>query len=496
MNSQSKNNDSDLCTLLEGLDQTAFSSTAYDTAWVAQVPDSDGSPNPAFPQALDWLRHNQNIGGSWGSRIEYYHDRVISTLAALIALAEHGDDPQDGERIKQGEQYVHYGMQRLDLDPCDTVGFELILPTLMDRAHTLGLDLPYHACEPYRRVRDAKLQMIPDELIYSRRVTSTHSLEFMGDALNLDRCESIQEINGSCGSSPSATAYLLTKFPDNQSARDYLQMTLQVGGGAAMPLCPIEIFNKSWVLYNLELAYSLSDLGDLVAPHLEAFLRCWNPQYGVSFSEEYSVPDLDDTAVVFKLLRGVGYDLDPGVLGFYEEKDHFMCYQYERNPSIGVHVHLLDAMHVCPRQYPHRERMIKKALRFLYRTRIDRAYWFDKWHISPYYITSHAVIAAIGFDDQLARDAVRWILATQRDSGAWGYYMPTNEETAYCLQALLIFDRCVAPVKREVLDRAAAYLYTHRNRELRTLWIEKSLYIPLQVVEAAIVSALALYEQL
>ena len=42
------------------------------------------------------------------------------------------------------------------------------------------------------------------------------------------------------------------------------------------------------------------------------------------------------------------------------------------------------------------------------------------------------------YDDDLVEDAIYWILATQGRNGSWGYYMPTAEETAYCVQALAV----------------------------------------------------------
>jgi len=80
--------------------------TAYDTAWLARVPAEHDPSVPAFPEALDWLRQTQWPDGSWGAEIEYVHDRVISTLAAILALAEWGKDGEDARRVERGLQYV------------------------------------------------------------------------------------------------------------------------------------------------------------------------------------------------------------------------------------------------------------------------------------------------------------------------------------------------------------------------------------------------------
>jgi halimadienyl-diphosphate synthase len=482
--------------LLSQIDQKTFSSTAYDTAWVSRVTDQRGIGCSSFPQALDWLRQHQLPNGSWGSDIEYFHDRILSTLSAIVALAEVGNQNGDRKAIQRGERYIWEKFDALQFDPHDTVGFELILPTLFEQARELGLDLPYAKCDHYKRVRSEKLSMIPAELLYSRKVSSTHSLEFMGKALNVEALQDLQETNGSFGYSPAATAYVLTFCPSNLPARKYLADALSTGGGAAMSAHPVEVFNKSWILYNFDLTGNLSDYSSLTQPHLEHLWRCWDSERGVGFSRHYPVPDLDDTAVVFKLLRRAGYPVNPDVFLRYEKETHFTCYTFERNPSIGANVHLLDALNACL-GYEHRQRMVKKILRFLRSTRIEDAYWSDKWHISPYYMTSHAITALIGFDRDLARDAVQWIVSTQRPDGSWGYFRPTCEETAYCLQALITYRNLGGQIDESCIYHAVDYLVRHMDHgEMPAMWIEKCLYVPVQIVESSILGALAMCENL
>jgi len=121
-------------------------------------------------------------------------------------------------------------------------------------------------------------------------------------------------------------------------------------------------------------------------------------------------------------------------------------------------------------------------------------FWFDKWHASPFYPTAHAVIHCAGLDDGLVDDAVYWILSTQNSDGSWGYYMPTAEETAYCLQALIIWRRHGHLVPYAVIKQAATWLADHWEGPYPPLWIGKALYCPTLVVRSAILSALILAE--
>jgi halimadienyl-diphosphate synthase len=450
----------------------------------------------SYPQALDWLRKHQHPDGSWGSSIAYYHDRIISTLNVLITLAQTGSEAVDRAAISRGETYIWQNFDHLPRDPHDTVGFELILPVLFEQAGQLGLDLPYEKCYPYQQIRSEKLGLIPESLLYSRKVSSTHSLEFLGQSLKPGALANLQEANGSYGNSPAATAYVLTVCPDNLPARTYIDQIVAMDSGSAVAAHPVDVFNKSWVLYHLDLTGDFVDYIDLARKHLEDLWQCWNCEQGVGFASHYPVADLDDTAVVYKLLSRHGYTVNPDVFLQYEKDTHFSCYTFERTPSIGANVHLLDALGGSL-DYEHRKRIVRKILRLLRTSRVDEAFWTDKWHISPYYITTHAVCALIGFDNALARDAVQWILNTQHSNGAWGYYRPTCEETAYCLQALILYHNQVEHIDLSQVYRGARFLSVHASAgDHPEMWIEKSLYTPLHIVEAAILSALIMVENL
>jgi hypothetical protein len=74
----------------------------YSTAWVAMVPDADDITCPAWPRTLDYLRSAQLPDGGWGEPTMYYaHTRIISTMAALLALSQ-WKRPEDDRRIQCG----------------------------------------------------------------------------------------------------------------------------------------------------------------------------------------------------------------------------------------------------------------------------------------------------------------------------------------------------------------------------------------------------------
>lgn len=76
-----------------------ISISAYDTAWVALVEDVNGGGAPQFPSSIEWIATHQLSDGSWGdSSIFSSHDRIINTLACVIALKSWDIHPEKRER--------------------------------------------------------------------------------------------------------------------------------------------------------------------------------------------------------------------------------------------------------------------------------------------------------------------------------------------------------------------------------------------------------------
>ncbi len=138
--------------------------------------------------------------------------------------------------------------------------------------------------------------------------------------------------------------------------------------------------------------------------------------------------------------------------------------------------------------------MERKLVRYA-RAQLLAGRWFDKWHASPYYVVGHAVIALRDHDRELVRTLADCLLAAQRPDGSWGYYGATREETAYCLQALCLHQRCTGRLDRAPLERAAQYLHEWAGDDDPALWIDKCLYNPQRIVQSTILAALWLYKE-
>jgi halimadienyl-diphosphate synthase len=485
---------------LQELGPGTKSITAYDTAWVARIGEIDWDLSS---RALNWLCEHQLSDGSWGANnIYYYHDRVISTLAAMISLTCRGRRRQDTTQVEKGlhalEQIISGATQGLTADPNGaTVGFEMIVPTLVTEAEKLGLITQQkdRLLGRLSVMRSQKLSVIQGKLI-NRHITLAYSAEMAGeDNISIFDIENLQEANGSIANSPSATAYFITHIdPSNQSALSYLQKTIDSSNGGASFTYPYDIYERAWVLWNIAVTPSLlenQEIRKFCQPHINYLNDAWQPGRGVGFSTSFSLCDGDDTSVTFDALSKFGNNLDNNTLLSYEMDDHFRCYPLEITSSIGANVHMLGAIKQAG--FDKKHPAVRKILSFLRASQQTNGFWIDKWHISPYYVTSHAIIECKEFDREICQAAVDWILETQRDDGSWGsIQQATAEETAYCIQSLKLWQISGGKINSEKINKAALWLEKNQNMKHPALWISKSLNSPNLVVRSAILSALAL----
>jgi len=184
--------------LIDEIGPGHMGSTAYDTAWAARLGEIDWSLSSP---ALAWLAENQLPDGSWGAPAPmYYHDRVLCTLAAMIALSYRGRRGHDKVQIDKGklalERIVGGATLGLQSDPNGaTVGFEMIAPTLAAEAEKLGI-IKHQGDRILGRLsklRAKKLSYLKDNMI-NRHVTIAFSAEMAGkDGKHMLDIENLQE---------------------------------------------------------------------------------------------------------------------------------------------------------------------------------------------------------------------------------------------------------------------------------------------------------------
>jgi len=448
--------------LIEEIGPGHMASTAYDTAWGARLGEIDWSISS---RALAWLTEHQLPDGSWGAPTPmYYHDRVICTLAAMIALSVRGRRGQDKAQIELGrqalERIVGGATQGLQADPNGaTVGFEMIVPTLAEEAERLGIisNQGNRILGRLSKLRTKKLTHIQGKMI-NRHVTMAFSAEMAGtDGQHMLDIPDLQESNGSVGVSPSASAYFATYINQgDQASLNYLKSIIKPDGGLPN-VAPFDVFEIGWALWNLSMIPGLvatEKLKVMLKPHLDFLSNSWVPKTGVGFAAGYTVKDSDDTGLVYETLLRYGVEKDlASVLG-YEEEEHFRCFDLEANPSISANIHVLSALKQAGLDA--KNSSVKKIINFLQKTRGEQPFWLDKWHSSPYYATTHAIIACAGLANHVVEESVQWLLSSQNANGSWGTYHPTAEETAYAIQALWAWKHSVYDIPKTVFKNAGS----------------------------------------
>ncbi len=476
--------------LLSSLDVPNMSPSAYDTAWVARLPSPADPQLPRFPGAFDWLLQNQKPDGSWGAELAFAHDRVVCTLGALLTLATSSYRRQESE-IAVRRAVVYLNREQLDLrqDPAETVGFELVLPELLRQAKSLRLSLPYDDWAFVERIKEDKLKRIPPIAVYGGPTTLITSLEYLGETVAIPLVGRCQSPNGSFGASPSATAYVgLHRVDDN--AISFLEQLAVTNADGSFPFM--------WPFTMYDLAWSLRELRPFVADYDEyrgavAQLASFWTVEGMQDARVGQLPDLDTTAVAAIVLQASGMNTDLHVFELFEADEYFYCYALERNQSVTTNAHAVEALRACAPS-PEQRRMLLKAVHFLKRTCLERGYWEDKWHASPYYATTEVIRALTGLAVDFVRRAVDWLLKTQYENGAWGIKEATAEETALAISGLIAAadgDVSLRPILRDAICKGAAYLSEHLDDAPVSLWIGKGLYAPHNMVHAIKLGALA-----
>ena len=471
--------------------------TAYDTAWVAALPTPDSpahDPQPRFPASLAWLRAQQHPDGSWGAPGPHYHDRLLSTLRAVLTLHAGRDPGPDASRIERGLHYMRHNAHRLAEDPGATTSFALIFPALLAEAEQRGLRLPYAAFAGVGRQRAAWLARRPLALAYRRDLPDAGSLEGVGAAFDRDRAQDVQEQNGAVGMSPAATAYLLQQWPDNPAAVRYLDCVIRRAGhdGGVPHALPLETLEQSQALYRLQQARP--DVHTILAAETRPviqFLEQTVRTGGWGASRDLTAQDGDTTAVCFAVLSQADRRPDPRLIDQYEEATHFRRAPFEREPSVATNAHMLDALRYCETGRPGPRRA--KILHFLRAARRPGGFWQDPCHAGPYYATGLVVQVAGDLAPDLVQPAVEWLIGRQDAGGGWGYYGPTAEETAYALPALLAWRAAGHPVPHATLTGGVGYLRDHWDpaaTDYPPLWVGKTLFTPVQAVRATILAAL------
>lgn len=249
--------------LLNHIGEGIINPVPYDTAIVGWIPQSDNKFEPQFPECIEWLRRNQLPDGSWGThRPTHTYGNIVSTLAAVIAIAKWSDSESDLITIFRGETALHQLVRQIASEEYETIGYEILLPMLLSEAKSLELRIPYKELEN-RSLFEEKFQSIARHQRnygWTRKHSFWYSLEMVLGLKDLDQIiaftptSQLIEHNGSVCGSPSASAFYLMANRWSTKTYDYLMKLVSANSGGMPALSPSDTFELSWGLSALLMA--------------------------------------------------------------------------------------------------------------------------------------------------------------------------------------------------------------------------------------------------
>ncbi|XP_027338125.1 (E,E)-geranyllinalool synthase-like [Abrus precatorius] len=119
--------------------------SAYDTAWLAIIPDSRNPSHPMFKNYLDWLLNNQKPEGFWGECDTFGQPTIESlpaTLASMVALKKWNTGKL---LVEKGRSFIRGNADKLLNEVKDDYPrwFFIVLPAMVELADTMGLDVDF-----------------------------------------------------------------------------------------------------------------------------------------------------------------------------------------------------------------------------------------------------------------------------------------------------------------------------------------------------------------
>ena len=368
----------------------------YDTAWVSMISKpSKWGPHWLFPQCFRYVLENQHHDGSWKSYASEI-DGILNTAASLLALKVHEEKPlqladipleEFGKRIRAATESLDKQLKAWDVNATVHVGFEYLVPALLDLLRHKGLIFDYPGRAALMALNTNKMSKFKPEHLYSKQMlTAIHSLEAFIGQINFNQVRHHKAFGAFMASPSSTAAYLMHSSPWDDEAEAYLHTVLELGAGQSsggVPSAfPSTYFEVTWVLTTLlKNGYSVDDIGKDQSEHLANLLKsALAQQDGVTGFAPSIQPDADDTAKALTSLSAMGEQISPmGLFDHFEGENHFRTYTAESNPSFSANCNVLLSLLSQPNPSLF-GKQIEKATTFLCKVWWESDGWVqDKW---------------------------------------------------------------------------------------------------------------------
>jgi hypothetical protein len=246
---------------------SSMTTSIYDTAWLAMVSKpiivgQNGEINErqwVFPQSFQAILDSQDTDGGFTAHEGATQvDAILNCMSALLALCKHAKFPSITgctqvdylpQRIACAQGFLQKALSCWDISSTDHVGYEILVPTLVDLLQTEG-GLDFHGVIPnfeaLMEMRSHKIAQFSYDLLYSSHRTSLiHSLEAFIGYLDFDKPSHHISMGAMMNSPSSTAAYLMSCSTWDNEAEAYLHYVAKSGKGLVPSAFPISLFEIS-----------------------------------------------------------------------------------------------------------------------------------------------------------------------------------------------------------------------------------------------------------
>lgn len=488
----------------------------YDTAFLALVPSLD-LKSPAFPQVLSSLDEWQKslvrkpVAGNHHSQSELLN--ILSLLLVRLKWQKENTPYLIKQLLDNAEALCPKILQ----EKYQTIGFELLFPMLIQEIKNLGQELPQPLSDlltSYLPIQQAKLKKIKEvqqNIGEHQPMAWWFSLECLGDIFgqnqNITLNSNLLNDKGHVAGSPAATAYFLARNryqgQDFPGALHYLNRALCEHNGftGLGHVFPIDEFELS---YCANFLYEAGMKKDSPAQSviIKRLYHQWNKRngLGVGYSSEFVLTEPDETACAIRALKLSGFDKVSSKILLKHYNNHYIeTFLAEHQPSITTNLHGLYALKLDKEDSEVASAITNIMTWLKSQTQKDSPIFEDKWHASPFYPISRAVIVLSDLDDVVAYRCVKWLLDQQKEDGGFGKLQSTMEETALTSLSLCYWFKNTQHIPiniKEKLTKAFEFLLERNENFEPPLWMGKVLYHPKIVVKTIVISALIALENI
>ncbi|XP_044495338.1 (E,E)-geranyllinalool synthase isoform X2 [Mangifera indica] len=313
---------------------TLVSLSAYDTAWLAMIPDSNEPFRPMFKDCLNWVLDNQRQEGWWGVCDSHGNPTIESLSATLVCIIVLKQWNVGKANIDKGLGFVYANLEELlkeNYGGCPR-WFAMVFPAMVELASTVGLEIvfPDRMKGAVSDIFSRRRQILETEELVDKpyNLPLLAYLEVLPSSYAINEEQLVKHLSddGSLFQSPSATAgaFMAT---GNKSCLAYLQSLVQRNSNGVPPVYPIdEDLIKLSVVNQIQRLGLVEHFVREIEEILKQVYRNYNNEGSSTKQMNLFSEKLYKDSLAFQLLRRHGYRVSPGIFCWFlqnrEIQDH------------------------------------------------------------------------------------------------------------------------------------------------------------------------------